>query len=223
MAAFDHHLAQRIDDYIASLFVPADPVLSANYENARAAGLPPIDVTPNQGRFLYLLAKIGGARRVLEIGTLGGYSTTWLARALPAGGRLITLELDPVHAGTAQAGLEAAGLGGVVEVRVGAAADSLQAMIDAGEAPFDFVFIDADKSSYVRYLDLTLRLSHPGTVIVADNTIRNGAVMADHPSDANDIGAKAYNQAAAAHAGLESIALPMFKEKLDGMTISRVK
>jgi predicted O-methyltransferase YrrM len=223
MPAFNEKLASQIDTYIEALFVPADPVLAANFENAEAAGLPPINITANQGKFLYVLARIAGARRVLEIGTLGGYSTTWLARALPAGGRLITLEFDPVHARTAGTNIAAAGLEAIVEIKVGDAAASMIAMIDAAEPPFDLIFIDADKTGYVKYLDLALSLSRPGTVIVADNIIRNGAVMEENPADANDRGARAYNAAAAAHPRLESIALPMFKEKIDGMAISRVK
>jgi len=223
MPVFDDQLAQRIDTYIESLFVPPDPILSANIANAEAAGLPPINVTPNQGKFLHLLALIAGARRVLEIGALGGYSTTWLGRALPADGRLITLEFSPVHAATARKNLAAAGLDGIAEVIVGDAAESMKAMIDAGEQPFDLIFIDADKLGYVKYLNLAMQLSRPGTVIVADNIIRNGAVMEKNPEDSNAMGAKAYNAAIAAHPRLESIALPMFMEKIDGMAISLVK
>jgi predicted O-methyltransferase YrrM len=223
MRAFDEQLVERIDGYIESLFVPADPILMANLANADAAGLPAINVTPNQGKFLYLLARIAGARRVLEVGTLGGYSTTWLARALPADGKLITLEYSPVHAATASQNLAAAGLDGIVEIKVGDAAASLRAMIAAGEPPFDFVFIDADKTGYVKYLDLALQLSRPGTVILADNIIRNGEVMEDNPTDPNARGAKDYNAAVAAHPRLDSIALPMFKGKIDGFAISLVK
>ncbi len=223
MEPFDQHLAQRIDTYIESLFTPEDEVLKANVSAANAAGLPPINVTANQGKFLYLLAKIGGARRILEVGTLGGYSTTWMARALPAGGKLITLEFSPLHAETARKNLDAAGLADSVEIRVGDAAASLAAMAGSGEEPFDFIFIDADKTGYVKYLELCLKLSRPGTVIVADNIIRNGAVLEDSPEESNNRGAKAYNEAVAANPGLESIALPMFKEKMDGMAISRVK
>ena len=223
MLAFNEQTAQSIDNYIEALFVPADPVLEANVERATAAGLPAIQVTPNQGKFLYLLVKIAGARRVLEVGTLGGYSTTWMARALPEGGRLITLEYSPKHAEVATANLTAAGLAEVVEVRVGDAAVSLQAMIDAGEAPFDFIFLDADKSGYVKYLELVMQLSRSGTVILADNIIRNGVVMEDNPTEAYDIGAKQYNAVLAADDRLESLALPMFKDKIDGIAISRVK
>src|ERR1700688_2821048 len=219
MPAFDEHLGQRIDAYIETLFVQGDLVLADNLANDGAAGLPPISVSPNQGKFLYLLARIAGARRVLEIGTLGGYSTTWLGRALPANGRLITLEYSPVHAETARKNLAAASLDWIVEVRVGDAADSMQAMINAGEPPFDFIFIDADKTGYVKYLELALQLSRSGTVIVADNIIRHGAVMDEDTEDPNARGARAYNAAVAAHPRLESIALPVFKHKIDGIAI----
>jgi predicted O-methyltransferase YrrM len=222
MASFDEKLVSRIDEYIEGLFVPPDPVLAANIAAADMAGLPHINVTANQGKFLYLLAKIAGARRILEIGTLGGYSTTWLARALPAGGRVVTLEYSPVHAAVAARNLALAGLGEVVAIRVGDAAESLRTMIEAGDEPFDLVFIDADKTGYPKYLELALRLSRPGTVLIADNVIRNGDVLDENPADPNARGAREYNAAAAAHPRLESIAVPMFKEKIDGMTFSRV-
>jgi predicted O-methyltransferase YrrM len=220
---FDEQLAERVDSYIESLFVPADPILTANIAAADAAGLPQINVSPNQGKLIYLLARIAGAKRVLEIGTLGAYSTTWLARALPSGGKVISLEFSPMHAEVARKNLSAAGLDEIVEIKVGDAAASLAAMIEAGEERFDFIFIDADKTGYVKYLELALRLSRSGTVIVADNIIRNGAVMDENPADANTRGAKAYNSAVAAHPRLESIALPIFRDKLDGIAISRVK
>src|SRR5579859_3922533 len=154
MEEIDAQLVERIDEYIERLFVPEDPALSQNLKDAEAAGLPAINVSPNQGKFLYLIAKIAGARRVLEIGTLGGYSTTWLARALPANGKLVTLELDPRHAEVACRSLQRAGLGASVDVQVGPATSRLRKMIDAGEPAFDLIFIDADKPSYVQYLDL---------------------------------------------------------------------
>lgn len=223
MVAFDAQLAQQVDAYIESLFVPEDPVLAANIANTDASGLPSINVSPNLGKFMYLIARITGARRVLEIGTLGGYSTTWLGRALPADGRLITLEFSPVHAEVARRNLAAAELNGLVDLRVGDAGVSLQAMIDGGEPPFDLIFIDADKPAYVKYLDLSMRLSRPGTVILADNVIRNGGVMERDPKDSSASGAKAYNEAIAANARLESIALPIFRDQLDGIAISVVK
>ena len=223
MAAFNEELAQQIDSYIESLFVSPDPVLALNVQNADAAGLPPINITANQGKFLYLLARISGARRILEIGTLGAYSTTWLARALPKGGRLLTLEYSPKHADTARKNLAAAGLEQIAEVRVGDAAASLEALLQAGERPFDFIFIDANKTGYLKYLELAMQLSRVGTVIVADNAIRNGAILEENPGDPEDAAMRAYNAAAAAHPALESIGLPMFKDKIDGMIISRVK
>lgn len=222
MQSFDEKLVERVDRYIEDLFVAPDPALEANVRDADEAGLPHINVTANQGKFLYLLAKIAGARRILEIGTLGGYSTTWLARALPREGRLVTLEFSPHHASVARQNVKRAGVAQQIEIRVGPAADSMRAMIAAGEAAFDFIFIDADKTSYPEYLELSLQLSRLGTVIVADNIIRSGEVIEAQPADANARAAKAYNEAAARNPRLESIAVPMFKEKLDGMTISRV-
>jgi predicted O-methyltransferase YrrM len=223
MLAFNAQLAQQVDSYIESLLVPEDPILAANIANADAAGLPSINVSPNLGKFMYLITRMAGARRVLEIGTLGGYSTTWLGRALPADGRLITLEFSPVHAEVARRNLAAAGLDGVVDLRVGDAGAALQGMIDSGEPPFDLIFIDADKPAYVKYLDLSMRLSRPGTVILADNVIRNGGVMEQDPKDESASGAKAYNEAIAANPRLESIALPIFRDQLDGIAISLVK
>ena len=179
----------RIDSYIESLFGGHDATLDANLADAKAAGLPPINVSPNQGRLLCLLAKMARAERILEIGTLGGYSTTWLARALPASGLLISLELNPEHAAVARRSLDRAALGARVEVRVGPAAEALRAMRAGREAPFDFAFIDADKPSYVEYLELVLPLSRRGTVIVADNLVRDGAVMEATPADDNAKGA----------------------------------
>lgn len=223
MHAFNEELAGQIDAYIEALFAPPDPVLDANIENANAAGLPPINVTANQGKFLYLLAKIAGAKRILEVGTLGGYSTTWLGRALPPDGRLISLEYQEKHAVTARKNLAAAGLAEMVEVRVGDAAALMETMIAEGQPAFDFVFLDADKTGYVKYLKLALQLSRPGTVIIADNIIRNGNVLEGRAVEPYDDGAREYNAFLAAQPQLESLALPMFKDKIDGMTISRVK
>ncbi len=219
----DAGLVERIDRYIEQLFVPADEALTENLAAADAAGLPAIQVTANQGKLLYLIAKIARAARILEIGTLGGYSTTWLARALPGGGRLITLELDSKHAEVARRNLERAGLADRVEIRVGRAADSLRAMIGAAIPPFDLVFIDADKTGYGEYLDLSLQLSRPGTVILADNVIRHGRVMEKDPTDENARGAASFNRAIAENPRLESIVLPIFKQKIDGLSISVVR
>ena len=179
-----------VDNYIVEELLPEDAALeaalAANHEN----GLPAIDVSPAQGKLLYLLAKMNGAKRILEIGTLGGYSTIWLARALPAGGKVVTLELDPRHAAVARTNLERAGLSGAVELRVGPALDSLAVLAEEGAGPFDLVFIDADKPNNRNYLTWALKLSRPGTVIVCDNVIRDGAVVKDNSGDPNVEGAR---------------------------------
>jgi predicted O-methyltransferase YrrM len=219
----DEQLIECIDGYIAGLFVPEDGALTRNVEDADAAGLPAIQVSANEGKLLYLIARMSRARRILEIGTLAGYSTTWLARALPAGGSLITLEREPLHAEVARRNLARAGVSEVVEIRVGNAAESLRDLIRGGAEPFDLVFLDADKAGYVEYLDLALQLSHPGTVILADNVIRHGSVMETEPPDAADAGARAYNQAIAQHPRLESLVLPIIRRRIDGLAISIVR
>ena len=223
MEPLNEQLVARIDRYIEDLFTPPDAALLENLKDAEAAGLPAINVSPNQGHLLYLLAKISGAKRVLEIGTLGGYSTTWLARALPRQGVLITLERELKHAEVARRSLERAGLGSIVEVRVGPANDSLRDLIRSGAEPFDVIFIDADKTGYVEYLDLSLQLSHPGTLILADNVIRHGKVLDENPPDASDRGARAYNDAIARHPRLESLLLPIVRDSVDGLAISVVR
>jgi len=214
---------EQIDRYIEELFGGDDPALRANLADAIAAGLPPINVSPNQGRLLYLLAKIARAERVLEIGTLGGYSTTWLARALPAAGVVVSLEVNPAHAAVARRNLERAAPPARVEIRVGPATVALRSMAAIREAPFDFIFIDADKPGYLEYLALVMPLSRPGTVIVADNLIRDGAVMDAAPADDNAKGARAFNAAIAGHPRLESTILPIVRNTIDGMSISIVK
>lgn len=223
MESSNQELAVKVDKYIEHLFNPHDEALTQNLQDAAAADLPTINVSPNEGKLLYLLAKIAGAKRVLEIGTLGAYSTTWLARALPAEGKVITLELDQKHAEVARKNLDRAGMADRVEVRVGRASDMLHQMIDQHEAPFDLIFIDADKPGYVDYLDLSVQLAHPGTVILADNLIRNGRVLDEQPRDESARGARAYNEALAVNPRLESIILPIIRENLDGLSISIVK
>ncbi|ERJ40397.1 methyltransferase [Burkholderia cepacia] len=166
----------QVDAYFSATLVPSDDALDAALAASDAAGLPAINVAPNQGKLLQLLATIRGARRILEVGTLGGYSTIWLARALPPGGTLVTLELNPEHAKVATRNIARAGFAEVVTVVVGSAKDSLARFVDAGEAPFDFIFIDADKDNNPVYLDAALKLSRPGTVIVVDNVVRGGRV-----------------------------------------------
>jgi len=216
----DNRLARRVDEYIERLFVPRDGALEQGLRDAGQAGLPAISVSPNEGKLLYLIAKMAGAQRALEIGTLGGYSTTWLARALPSGGRVVTLEMERKHADVARRNVDRAGVGERVEIRVGPAADTLREMIERGEALFDLIFIDADKTGYVEYLNLSMRLAHPGTVILADNVIRR--VLALAPDDEESRGIRAFNEAIAAHPRLESLILPIIRENLDGLSISIV-
>jgi caffeoyl-CoA O-methyltransferase len=219
----DPDLRVRIDQYIASLFVADDPVLTHGLSDATAAGLPQIQVSANQGKLLYLLTKISGARRVLEIGTLGGYSTTWLARALPEGGSLITLELDRTHADVARKNIDRAGIGSLVTIEVGPAAETMQRLIDQRVEPFDLIFIDADKTGYERYLDLSLQVSRCGTVIIADNLIRDGLVLDPMTADDNARAARAFNAKLAADTRLESIVIPALGKRIDGMSISIVR
>jgi predicted O-methyltransferase YrrM len=219
----DSDLRVRIDKYIESLFVSDDPLLAKGLADATAAGLPEIQVSANQGRLLYLLTKISGARRVLEIGTLGGYSTTWLARALPDTGNLTTLEVDQKHAAVARKNIDRAGIGSRVTIEVGPAAKTMQRLIDQKVDPFDLIFIDADKTGYAAYLDLSLKLSRSGTVLVADNLIRDGLVLDPTVEDDNARAARAFNAKLAADTRLESIIVPAMGKRIDGMSISIVK
>ena len=219
--ASDPHLV-RIDDYVERLFVPPDPVLDANLAHAASAGLPDIQVSATEGKLLSLLVRLAGARRVLEIGTLGGYSTTWLARGLAPGGTVVTLELSDAHAAVARASLAAVELDVTVDVRVGPAAAQLAAMAAAGEPPFDVVFIDADKPGYEAYLGLVMPLVRVGSLILADNVIRDGAVLDDLPSDDNARGAAAFNRAVATHPRLEAIVVPIVRQVVDGLAIALV-
>jgi predicted O-methyltransferase YrrM len=181
---------KAVDAYLNEKLMPVDAVLEAALEANAAAGLPSIDVTATQGAFLQLLARMHGARRILEIGTLGGYSTIWLGRALPEDGRLITLEFQPHHAAVARANIARAGLSQIVEVRVGSAAESLEEMAGEGEEAFDMIFIDADKPNNPVYLDWALRFSHTGTVIVCDNVVRGGELANGESTDPAIVGTR---------------------------------
>src|ERR671917_1161280 len=175
-------LLEEIDGYIENLFGTSDEVLETTLGDSRRGGLPEINVSPNEGRLLQLLTEIAGARRILEIGTLGGYSAIQFARALPDDGALISLEIDEHHAGVARNNIDRAGLSDKVEIRVGDAHELLASFIEDEEGPFDVIFIDADKESYPEYLDASLRLVRPGSLILGDNTIRGGTVL--DPKDA---------------------------------------
>jgi predicted O-methyltransferase YrrM len=191
-----------VDSYIEKLFIAPDFALEAALESSKAAGLPTINVSPAEGKLLHMLARIQGARKILELGTLGGYSTIWLARALPPEGRLISLEIDPKRAEIARANIARAELTNTVEIRVGPAADSLQKLLSEGRGPFDLIFIDADKQGYAEYLQWSLKLSRPGTLIVADNVVRKGAVTDPGSADENVQGIRKFNEALTAEKGV---------------------
>jgi predicted O-methyltransferase YrrM len=212
----------EVDEYFTGLLAPPDPALAGALAAADTAGVPPAHVAPNQGKLLYLLAAATGARRVLEIGTLAGYSTIWLARAVPAGGVVISLEADPAHADLARANLARAGLDGVAEVRTGPALETLPALA-AGD-PFDLVFIDADKPSNPDYLAWALKLSRPGTLIVADNVVRDGAVVDAGSTDPNVQGVRRFTELVAAEPRLSATALQTVGVKgYDGFLLALVR
>ncbi|MDA4134558.1 MAG: O-methyltransferase [Thaumarchaeota archaeon] len=189
-----------VDSYITNLLIHQDDALDAAIREGNAAGLPAINVTPGQGKMLQILALMQGAHDILEIGTLAGYSTIWLGRALPADGHLITLELDPKHARIARANIARAGLEDVVEVRQGRALDTLTQLVGEGRKPFDLIFIDADKGRLPAYFAWALRLSHPGTLIVVDNVVRDGEVIDASSTDPDVQGVRNFNAAVAAEA-----------------------
>lgn len=213
----------EVDAFLSSLLVGEDEVLTEATAAAQRAGLPPISVSAAQGKLLYLLAKIQGAKRVLEIGTLGGYSAIWMARALPADGHLVSLEYSPRHAEVASGNIARAGLVGVVEIRVGAAAETLPKLAAEGAEPFDMVFIDADKGGYPNYLDWALKLTRVGGLIVADNVVRGGAVADGLSRDPNVQGVRSYLEKVAADPRLEGTVMQTVGVKgYDGLSIARV-
>ncbi|WP_030238927.1 O-methyltransferase [Streptomyces sp. NRRL S-350] len=213
-----------VDAYFSEQLVGHDPVLEAAAAAADAAGLPEIAVAPNQGKLLHLLALTQGAKRILEVGTLGGYSAIWLARALPADGVLITLEIDPRHAEVARANLAAAGLEAVAEVRLGRAADSLAALVEQGVEPFDLVFVDADKPSNPEYFRRALQLTRPGSLIIVDNVVRGGAVADADSSDPAVVGTRALHELIAAEPRVTATSVQTVGSKgYDGFTLARVQ
>jgi predicted O-methyltransferase YrrM len=198
---------QAVDGYLVDSLLEADPVLEAALTASADAGLPAINVAPNQGKLLQLWARMVGARSILEVGTLGGYSTIWLARALPPGGRLVTLEADPRHAEVATANLARAGLADVVEVVVGRAIDTLPRLADEGRGPFDLAFIDADKQSNADYFGWAVRLARPGGVIVVDNVVRGGGVADAGSDDPVVVGTRRLFEAVAAEPRVSATAV----------------
>ncbi|MFE5617474.1 O-methyltransferase [Streptomyces sp. NPDC056470] len=212
-----------VDRYFTELLAPADEALAATLADSSAAGLPEIAVAPNQGKLLNLLVSMCGARSVLEIGTLGGYSTIWMARALPADGRMISLEYNPAHADVARANIARAGLEKVVEVRTGAALDTLPRLETEGAGPFDFVFIDADKVNNPNYVAWALKLSRPGTVVVVDNVVRGGAILDAETDDPAITGTRAMFELVAREPRLDATAFQTVGVKAyDGLLLARV-
>ena len=213
-----------VDSYISKLLIGTDPALDAALAASEAAALPAINVAPNQGKLLNLLARIRGASNILEIGTLGGYSAIWLARALPVGGRLISLELEPKHAEVARANLAHAGLSGVAEVRVGPALDSLAQLFAERGKPFDLSFIDADKANIPKYFEWALKLSRSGSVIVVDNVIRKGAVIDADSTDPNIQGVRRFNELLASNHHVDATTIQTVGSKgYDGFTLVLVR
>jgi predicted O-methyltransferase YrrM len=212
-----------VDRYFVETLHLSDPVLDATMKANAAAELPAIDVAPNQGKLLHLLAKLIQAKKILEIGTLGGYSTIWLARALPPGGRLISLEFSPKHAEVANSNIQRAGLSNRVEIRVGAALDSLPIIQKDGLAPFDFIFIDADKPNNPGYLEWAIKLSRPGTLIIVDNVVRDGAITDAVSTDPTIQGTRHMFDLMASDSRLSSTALQTVGSKgYDGFAIAIV-
>jgi len=212
-----------VDNYFGDLLAPSDGVLDSTLEANAQARLPPHDVSRVQGRFLDILVRLSGARRVLEIGTLGGYSTIWLARALPEGGRIVTLEANAQHAEIARANIERAGVSHLVDLRVGRAIDTLDVLALEDSAPFDVIFIDADKPSNPDYLAWALKLSRPGTVIVGDNVVRDGKVIDPLSADPSVRGVRRFTELIAAEPRLTATALQTVGTKgYDGFVLAIV-
>lgn len=213
-----------VDRYATELLIAPDPALDAALAAAAAAGLPPIAVTAPQGKLLYLLALVQGARRILELGTLAGYSSIWLARALPEGGRLVTLEANPDYAEVARRNIAAAGLADRVEVRVGPAIETLPRLAEEGAGPFDLTFVDADKDHYPDYLPWAVRLARPGGLIVADNVVRGGALADPSSTDPRVLGVRRLHELLAAEPRVEATTIQTVGEKgYDGFTLARLR
>jgi len=212
-----------VDRYLDEVLVGHDAVLEAALRASTEAGLPAINVAPTQGKLLNLLARVRGARAILEIGTLGGYSTIWLGRALPTGGRMVTLEIDAKHAEVARANLVRAGLSQRVEVRLGRALDSLERLETEGAGPFDLVFIDADKPNIPAYFKWALRLSRPGSLIVVDNVVRDGAVIDAESADASVHGVRRLNELMASEPRVSATTIQTVSAKgYDGFALALV-
>lgn len=215
---------RAVDAYLTGKLLGDDPALDAALAANAEGGLPAIDVSPVQGKLLHLLARAAGARHILEIGTLGGYSTIWLARAVPEDGRVVTLEIDPHHAAVARANLDRAGVGARVDIRVGPALESLAALQAAGEAPFDLVFVDADKQNNANYVRAAIELARPGALIIVDNVVREGRVLDPQSSDPNVEGTRRLFDMLAAEPRLDATAVQTVgSKKWDGLVVALVR
>ncbi|MET0388383.1 MAG: O-methyltransferase [Polyangiales bacterium] len=216
-------LWKKVDTYLEGVLVREDDVFTAALRDSENAGLPSIAVSPSQGKLLGLLVQSLGARQVLELGTLGGYSSLWLARALPEGGKLTTLELEPKHAEVARKNLERGGVAGRVQIRVGPASASLTSLKSEGAGPFDLIFIDADKESLAEYFTKSLALARVGTLIVVDNVIRRGDVANPESTDPRVLGVRKLNDAIAAEPRVSATAIQTVGAKgYDGLTFALV-
>lgn len=219
----DQKLFEKVDHYISSLFKTEDDALSATLKSLDESGIPQISVSPNQGKFLQILATLCQAKKILEVGTLGGYSTICMARALPADGRIITLELDPKHAAVAQKNINNAGQGSKVDIRIGKAIESLPKLLAEHAGPFDMIFIDADKAPYAEYFQWALKLSRPGTLIIADNVIREGKVLDPNSKDDMVTGVQRFNKILAENKDVTAVIVQMVGIKeWDGMALAIV-
>ncbi|WP_207510319.1 O-methyltransferase [Longitalea luteola] len=220
----NNQLFESVDHYISDLLAHEDEALVAATQSLKEAGMPAISISPNQGKFLQIMALLCNARNILELGTLAGYSTIWMARALPKDGRLITLEADPKHAAVAQKNIERAGLASQVQIRTGKALSILPELVQEGAGPFDMIFIDADKPPYADYFQWALRLSRSGTLIVADNVIREGKVLDAAPANEAVAGAQRFNAMLGANTQVTATILQMVGVKeYDGMALAVVK
>ena len=220
----DQKIFEAVDHYISDLFIPKDEALIAAEQSHQLEDIPLINVSPNQGKLLNLFATLSNAKKILEIGTLAGYSTIWMAKALPKDGQLISLELDPRHADVARKNIERAGLSGKVEVRVGKAIDLLPKLAEENAGPFDMIFIDADKPPYAEYFQWALKLSRPGTLIIADNVIRDGKVLDADTSDEMVKGAQRFNKLLSENAAVNAVIMQTIGVKeYDGMALAIVK
>ena len=219
----NNDIFSSVDNYIAQLLNPADDALAKTEASIENENITPISVSPNQGKFLNILAKLCNAKKILEIGTLGGYSTIWMARALPNNGKLVTLELEKHHADVAQKNIDNAGLTAAVDIRLGKAIDLLPKLFAENAGPFDMIFIDADKPPYVEYFEWALKLSRPGTLIVADNVIRDGKVLDPNCTDPMVKGAQRFNEMLSTNTAVTATILQTVGTKEhDGMALAVV-